>query len=145
VVTVKQEITGDIGVEENGIFHDLFDMKFQQENQFPYINKNLVNPWLPKYNLPGLKEVTGITVNEVSTRTNRINQLRFKYKPVVESMEGAALHYVCLQTGVPFIQIRCISNYVGERDKSKWKFNEAFDNLTDVVLSYIRMLAKASL
>jgi futalosine hydrolase len=60
-------------------------------------------------------------------------------------MEGAALHYVCLQTGVPFIQIRCISNYVGERDKSKWKFNEAFDSLTDVVLRYLGMLAQASL
>ncbi len=44
-------------------------------------------------------------------------------------MEGAALHYVCLQEQIPFVQIRSVSNYVGERDKTKWKMKEAIENL----------------
>jgi futalosine hydrolase len=144
VVAVKDEIAGDIGVEENGVFSDLFDMKFQQEDEFPFTNKNLVNPWLPKYNLLGLEEVAAITVNEISTRKERIEQLRTKYNPVLESMEGAALHYVCLHTNTPFIQLRAISNYIGERDKSKWKFSEAFENLSSIVTRYLDMLSEVS-
>ena len=44
-------------------------------------------------------------------------------------MEGAAFHFVCLQQKIPFIQIRSISNSVGERDKSKWVIKEAVSNL----------------
>jgi futalosine hydrolase len=144
VVAVKDEIAGDIGVEENGVFSDLFDMNFQLANEFPFTNKNLVNPWLPKYNLLGLEEVTAITVNEISTRKERIEQLRTKYNPVVESMEGAALHYVGLHTNTPFIQMRAISNYIGERDKFKWKFNEAFENLSSIITRYLDMLSQVS-
>ena len=48
----------------------------------------------------------------------------------IESMEGAALHYVCLLQKVPFLQLRSISNKVGVRDKTKWKIKTAIDNLT---------------
>lgn len=44
-------------------------------------------------------------------------------------MEGAALHYVCLIEKIPFMQIRSLSNFVGERDKSKWRMKEAITNL----------------
>ena len=44
-------------------------------------------------------------------------------------MEGAALHYVCLSEKIPFLQLRSVSNYVGERDKSKWALREAIMNL----------------
>lgn len=48
---------------------------------------------------------------------------------VIESMEGAALHYVALMESVPFLQIRAVSNYIGERDKSKWLLQKAIGNL----------------
>jgi futalosine hydrolase len=44
-------------------------------------------------------------------------------------MEGAALHYVCLQQEINFLQLRSISNIVGERDKQKWEMKEAIANL----------------
>jgi len=140
VVAVKEECAGDIGVEENGLFNDVFDMKFEDANALPYTNKMLVNPHLSQLNLLGLDEVAGLTINEISTRRKRIEQLKSKYNPVVESMEGAALHYVGLQMQVPFIQIRAISNYVGERDKAKWGFNDALENLCKTTLRYIDML-----
>ena len=55
-------------------------------------------------------------------------------------MEGAALHYICLQEEIPFVQIRTVSNYVGERDKTKWKIKEAFENLNDELLKLIDQL-----
>ncbi|BAV04181.1 phosphorylase family protein [Filimonas lacunae] len=57
-------------------------------------------------------------------------------------MEGAALHYACRQTNTPFIQIRAISNYIGERDKSKWRIKDAIGELNQVLLKYIDKLYK---
>ena len=86
--------------------------------------------------------VSGITVNEITTRDKRINQLVQKYNPATETMEGAALHYVCRSMNVPFMQMRAVSNYVGERDKSKWKMKEAIDNLNETLLKYVDKLYK---
>ncbi|MGI8638131.1 MAG: futalosine hydrolase [Segetibacter sp.] len=140
VVIVKDEIPGDTGVEENGGFNDLFDLNLQQENEFPFTEKRLRNCFLSDLNLLKLEEVTGITINEITTRQARIEELKAKYQPEIESMEGASLHYCCLQTSTPFIQVRAISNYIGERDKSKWRFRDAFDNLSESVLEYIHHL-----
>lgn len=142
VVVVKEEVPADIGVEENGTFFDLFDLHLQSENLFPFSHKRLVNPQIEKLNYLNLDEVTGITINEITTRLERIKQYKDKYHPVVESMEGASLHYCCLQTCVSFIQIRAISNYIGERNKRNWKFHESFNNLSATVLNYIEQVRK---
>ena len=55
-------------------------------------------------------------------------------------MEGAALHYVGRETGIPFIQIRAISNYVGERDKSIWLIKESIELLNKTLLQYVDKL-----
>jgi futalosine hydrolase len=102
----------------------------------------LPNPHLQKLNFLRLRAVTGVTVNEITTRKERITQLIKKYQPVTETMEGAALHYVCRSMNIPFLQMRTISNYVGERDKSKWMMKESLDNLNQTVLKYVDKLYK---
>lgn len=140
VVAVKNEYMGDVGAEENGEFLDVFDLKLEHANEFPFEKKKLCNHWLEKINLLKLKEVSGVTVNEVTTRPQRKQELQKKYLPLIESMEGAALHYAGIITGTPFIQVRAVSNYIGERDKSKWRMKLALDNLTHTVLNYFDAL-----
>ena len=142
VVIVKEEFLGDLGVEEDGIFKDVFDMKLERPSKYPFVKKRLLNTWLEKFNLLKLAVVTGVTVNEVSTRPGRITQLQKKYQADIESMEGAALHYVGLQTNIPFIQIRAISNVVGERDKSKWIIDDALFELTNTTIKFLDRLYK---
>lgn len=142
VFFINKEIAGDIGVEENGEWKDIFNMKLEKSNYPPYEKKMLINPNTEKLNLLKLKPVTGITVNEITTRKERIKQLVKKYDPVTESMEGAALHYVCKSLNVSFIQMRVVSNYIGERDKSKWLMNESLQNLNKTLLNYIDKLYK---
>lgn len=57
-------------------------------------------------------------------------------------MEGASLHYVCREANIPFIQMRAISNYIGERNKAKWKMKEALEALNDTLLKYLDKLYK---
>jgi futalosine hydrolase len=48
-------------------------------------------------------------------------------------MEGAAIFYVCLMENIPFAEIRSISNYAGEMDKSKWNIPLAIKILCETV------------
>lgn len=141
-VVVKDEILGDMGVEEDGKWKDLFDLKLEKSSYHPFEKRKLPNPWLATYNLLNSPEVTAITVNEISTNQDRINQLIRKYDPQIESMEGAALHFICREANIPFLQMRAISNYVGERNKANWKMKEAIETLNECLLKYIDKLYK---
>ncbi|MDE3236210.1 MAG: futalosine hydrolase [Bacteroidota bacterium] len=142
VVIVHEEVLGDIGVKEDGKWKDIFDLKLERSNYHPFERKRLPNQHIKELNLLKLPVVNAVTVNEISTDSNRIQQLQKKYEPVIESMEGAALHYVCREMNVPFLQMRSISNYIGERDKSKWLMQEAINNLNESLLLYIDKLYK---
>jgi futalosine hydrolase len=128
-VVVQADTIGDAGVEENRLFRNVFDLKLADPDLFPWAGGFLPNPNAQWLALPGLQLVRGITVNEISTHPERIRQYRMQWGAQTESMEGAALHYVCLQEGVPFLQVRSISNAIGERDKKKWKIKEALQNM----------------
>jgi futalosine hydrolase len=134
---VKEEISGDLGVEENGVFMDLYDMGLQPAGVNPASTKQLANPYTDDWKHCGLPFEKGVTINEITTRPSRIEQLQQKYGVAVESMEGLAFHYVALEEGIPFIQLRSISNYVGERDKGKWKMKEAIAALNDQLITII--------
>lgn len=139
VTVVAEEVFGDLGVKEDNEFKDIFDLSLA-ENSFPFSGKLLVNPHKPLCNKAKLRNVRGLSVNEITTDSKRIQQLIEKYSVIVESMEGAAFHYVCLQENIPFVQLRAISNFVGERDKSKWLMKEAIENLNRELIALIRPL-----
>jgi futalosine hydrolase len=136
-VIIHKDAFGDLGIEEKGIFNTIFKAGFANANEFPFEDGWLVNKYdrLNKFSLPLVKAVT---VNKVSERAEQKQQLIATFNADIESMEGAALHYVCLQENIPFIQLRGISNEVGERDKSKWKIKEAINNLNKELLNLIK-------
>jgi futalosine hydrolase len=55
-------------------------------------------------------------------------------------MEGAALHYIGLSARIPFIQIRGISNLVGERNKKHWRIAEAMDSAVIICKNLLTQL-----
>ena len=56
----------------------------------------------------------------------------------VESMEGAAAAQVCAALGVPFAELRGISNIVGERDKARWDIGGAVKSVNQAVLGHLQ-------
>ena len=141
VVVVEQDAFGDIGVEEKGEFKTLFQLDFDDKNKFPFKNGWLVNT-SEMINTTHLKKVNGVTVNKISDRKKQAKQLKEIFNADVESMEGAAFHFVCLQQNIPFLQLKSISNKVGERDKSKWNMIEAIVNLNRELIDLIDLINK---
>lgn len=136
VVIIESETIGDLGVMEQGSFRSLFDMKFLQENDAPWTNATLLNATgiLDELIFPRVK---GVSINEITTLPSRIEHYKDTLGASVESMEGAALHYVGLMENIPFLQVRSLSNFVGERDKSKWHIKEAIENLNKELIPII--------
>lgn len=140
VFVVKQEIIADLGVVEKGKWMDIFDMKLTTNNAHPFVKKQLPNPWLKQYNLLKLPTVIGVTVNEITTQKKRKQQILEQYKPTIESMEGAAFHYVCSIMNIPFLQMRATSNIVGERNKNKWRLQQSIEVLNNTIIQLVNKL-----
>lgn len=140
VVAVKQESLADLGVQEKDGYKDVFDLKLLAANEFPFKQKKLVNPFTVLMERTKLPLVGSVTVNQITSAKKTAELYQTKYKAKIENMEGAALHLVCMKENIPFVQIRSISNYVGERNKQKWKLKEAVQNLNKELIRLVEGL-----
>jgi futalosine hydrolase len=138
IVYITKDTFGDLGAEDHAERLDAFDMGLIDPNATPYANAYLVAPELTWFK--GLRHVTGLTVHTVSGCEATIAHRKQRYGCDTESMEGAAFHYVCLREGIPFGQVRAISNYVTPRDKSQWKMKEAIANLNNWLIEFVQHL-----
>ena len=131
VVFVREEIFADLGAIDQDGFTDIFDLGLADSNEQPFTNRWLVNEQTEQWKKFGLPFVKGATINCISSTPRQVDRIRAKYDPAIESMEGAALHYTCLMENIPFIQLRAVSNFVGERNKENWKMQEAVTVLNE--------------
>ena len=136
VVFVKSDCFGDCGLLQNGQLTSYFDMGLADANGFPFAAGELMNTESLD-SLKDLKSVKGITVNLMSTQSPYIELLQTTHGGSVETLEGAVLHYICLLKNMSFSQIRGISNYVGERDKTKWNMNDAILKSNQIAMNVV--------
>jgi futalosine hydrolase len=141
VYVISSEKMADLGVMENTGFTNIFDMGFEQPDLFPFKEGKLINPYKFLLEWTGLPTIDGNTVNEI--KAGDFAGFQLNKVPVVESMEGAALHYVCLMEKIPFLQIRSVSNLTGDRDKSRWKLKEARESLHKSLVLLFQKLENA--
>ena len=76
---------------------------------------------------------TCITVAGVSAAPDRAAALAQKYEAVAESMEGFAVALAAAACGLPFLELRAVSNRVGSRPPTDWDLPGAFAALARVV------------
>lgn len=136
VVVVENESIGDLGVMEKENFASLFNLGFLAKNEAPWTNGKLSNN-ISILRKTGLPIVDGVTINEITTNKERMSFYKNQLKANIETMEGAALHYVCLLERIPFLQLRSVSNYVGERDKKRWALTESIAALNKELQSLL--------
>jgi futalosine hydrolase len=68
-----------------------------------------------------------VTVAGASGTLARSRYLRDYFQAICENMEGAALARVCQVAGVPFLELRCVSNLVVERGQQVWRAAAAIE------------------
>lgn len=92
----------------------------------------------------GMNYFTGnfVTVNSASGTLLRGNMLSNKYNGLCENMEGAAIARVCEEYSIPLLQLRCISNFVEDRDPTKWCLQQACEKSGRVAALIIKEIGK---
>lgn len=93
--------------------------------------------WVHALKLPSVK---GITTDFLTENQATIDQRKSFFKADVESMEGAAVFFIARHLNIKAAQIRCVSNFAGDRDKKNWKFDEAIEQLNKFVLEKLKPL-----
>lgn len=82
----------------------------------------------------GLPRVVGATVSTCSGTDARAAACVAACPGVrVESMEGAAVGAVCTALGIPWAQLRVVSNRTGDRDRGGWDLPGALVRLHEAV------------
>jgi futalosine hydrolase len=83
--------------------------------------------------LPGAVPGAILTVSTVTGTAARADALAARLPDAVaEGMEGFGVATACALAGVPFAEVRTVSNAVGPRDRGAWRMREALDALAPV-------------
>ena len=154
---IEAEHFGDLGIEldTSAGFQTLFDYKILESETFPYKGGALLRS-MTMANVPadgdtGLLEriesfaaffpnAVGVTVQTFSGNPQKVETVHSKFSPQIESMEGAAFYYVCIWEHLPALELRSISNEVGERDRTKWDASKALKALEAGMELFFRTL-----
>jgi futalosine hydrolase len=126
VVQVNEDCFAELGAEDDTHFLTINQLGFG-DNTIKNTN-TVVNDELKK-----VTQVNGITVNKVHGNPSTIAKTLARFKPVTESMEGAAFLFACSEFNIPSVQLRAVSNYVEKRNKASWNIPLAIKNLNQVL------------
>lgn len=128
VVMADRVIAPEIGVESPEGFLSIDELGFGSQEVQAVANSTFIGK---------IKEKRAIkvgTILTVLTATGTEDTFRFRamHGACAEAMEGYGVATAAEERGIPFAEIRTISNQVGVRDKAKWDFSAAFNGLTDI-------------
>jgi futalosine hydrolase len=96
--------------------------------------------------LPGTLTGPVLTVSTVTGTAGGAAALLARYPDAVaEAMEGYGVAVAAAQAGVPFAELRTVSNLVGPRDRTAWRIDLAFAALAAAGVTIARELAAGTL
>jgi futalosine hydrolase len=79
-----------------------------------------------------------VTVSQCSGTRHSGALMKKRWNGLCENMEGAAIAHICAMYGVPMMEIRGISNIIGDRDMKKWDIEAAASNCNMAVMELFR-------
>lgn len=112
---VREEVLADFGLEGGG--------EFTLPGGEQLVERSFADAaLLERCAGTGLPAGRGLTVSAVTATRATGERLARTYAPDVESMEGFSVLRAAELAGVPALEVRGISNYVGERSERAWDF-----------------------
>lgn len=142
VVRVDSERVGDLGVvERDGSFtpwHKVgnggVENSAVSSPAFAQVYESSPLRGVPAW-LADLKSVSGLSVNCCTGTAAMAVERVQNFDVDVESMEGASCFSICSVFGMPCCEIRAVSNFATDRDKSTWRIKDALAALQSLVNS----------
>ncbi len=154
-----EEIYGDLGVRTPTGWHDaeligipvltvddkVYYNHFGLDLQTSEIAASILrmNSWKEK--IPAVVTGSFVTVQECSGEQILGEERAVLFDAICENMEGAAAAHLCALYGVPFMEVRAISNRVEDRDRAGWNLSLACRRSQDAAVVLLRQIAKGSL
>lgn len=144
VLAAEEEIHLDSGVRDDDGWRGMEALGFpllerggSRFNRFP-TDAGLTAALTATLQLP-----TGVfgTTETLSGSFDVGGEFQQRFDLSIESMEGAAAAQVCLALGVPFAEIRSVSNIVGEPDRANWNVPAAVRAVNEAMLDALRLAA----
>jgi len=83
-----------------------------------------------------------VTLSCASGTTERGEMLQTRYRGLCENMEGGAVARVCREFGLPLLELRCISNFVEDRNTANWRLQQAADTCATTAALVVNTLAE---
>jgi futalosine hydrolase len=135
-VVVAREDYVELGLENGSVF--------PLPGGLELVRSVEASPGLLRPFLDGLIPVIvgrGVTSATVTSTTSRALVLAHRFLADVESMEGFAVLRAAQLAGVPAIEIRGVSNLVGERENNEWSFLAGAEAAVATVDAYLDILS----
>lgn len=141
IVLADNIIAADLGVQTGEEFLSLEKLEFgrcvleAQKQQTERLLRALEEQGMPIIRGPVLTVAT-------ATGTDAAQQELLKRVPAAaaEAMEGFGVAFAAFEQGIPVIEVRAVSNWVGPRDRSAWKMKEAFAALEKAAGAFAEVL-----
>jgi futalosine hydrolase len=118
---VGAERFGDEGVHTERGFRDVADLALGAAGPFA-ADEALTGRVARALDLP---IVAGVTVSACSGTDAASAAMSQRGSADVETMEGAAVAVVCARFAVPWLELRAISNWTGDRERGEWMLRDA--------------------
>jgi futalosine hydrolase len=77
-------------------------------------------------------------VSTCTGTTERARDLENRYHGLCENMEGAAAAHIAELHGIPWLEVRGISNLVEDRDLKKWNIPAAVRSVQEAVKKIVK-------
>ncbi len=144
VALAETELYGDCGVITPEGFKGMQAIGFPllKKGRKEFYNEFPSSPILLKKikrHFPELKTGRFVTVCAGTRTPGRAVILENRHGGIVEDMEGAAASHTALYYGIPFIEIRGISNIAGD-PPDKWQKDLAAENCQRVVMRIVEVI-----
>ncbi|MFC5652008.1 futalosine hydrolase [Paenibacillus solisilvae] len=130
VVVATESVSADLGVETADAFLSFEELGFGT-TRFQ-VNTGLVQSLTAALKAAGLTVASGpiLTVSTATGTAEHAAALAARVPgAAVEAMEGYGVASAAHNLGIPFIEIRTISNQVGPRDRDAWRIGDALKAL----------------
>lgn len=145
VVLASRSVHADLGAQSSGGFLSAADLGWAGTafpgpvDLLPYLAEQIRQAGLSVHVGPVL---TVSTVTGTSATADRLHRAQ---RPVAEGMEGAAVAGAAERFGRDLLEVRAVSNVVGDRDRRSWNIPAALDVLSSALAAVLPVLLKERL